>query len=272
MANRSIATAVALSALALAAQMPVIAADYPVLRGSQIDDMPPAPILGRSFSWEGFYVGGFAGVSRSAAKPSADKFQSTLGAYNVVLGRYQNSRVVDTALFSPGSSSDSGANFGGFAGYNVAFGDAIIGFEADYNRMNHRFQSFGDLVTVRTPSGDRPGDLVVAQQLNDYATARIRFGYAMGQIMPYATLGLAVGRGSTTVGLAPAGPLPHDFQALAVRDKNTYIYGASAGLGVDAVVAENLLLRAEYMFTRFGSLNGTVIDINTARVGAGLKF
>ena len=86
MANRSIATAVALSALALAAQMPAIAADYPVLRGSQIDDMPPAPILGRSFSWEGFYVGGFAGVSRAAPKPRADKLQSKHGAEKLVRG------------------------------------------------------------------------------------------------------------------------------------------------------------------------------------------
>ncbi len=49
---------------------PAVAADYPVLRGSQIEDAPPAPaLLGGSTNWSGFYFGGGAGASDTKFKP-----------------------------------------------------------------------------------------------------------------------------------------------------------------------------------------------------------
>jgi opacity protein-like surface antigen len=49
-----------------------------------------------------------------------------------------------------------------------------------------------------------------------------------------------------------------------------FIYGYSAGLGVDVMLMSCLFLRAEWEYVRFTSSIDT--DVNTVRVGLGYKF
>ena len=185
-------TALATSLLAA----PILAADYPVLRGSQIEDAPPPP---SRFTWDGFYFGGGAGVSDTQFKPGTGlqdlarfAFRNTTLGQQIDMGNLVNNLP---------SKSDSGATYFGFAGYNWAFGDAVLGFEADYTRSGHSYQ-IDDYIARRavTPDGTVNDFTLTTQQgakLDDYATARVRLGWAFGNFMPFATIGGAVGRFNT---------------------------------------------------------------------------
>ncbi len=260
---RILSIAPALAAAAVAADLaasPALAADYPVLRGSQIEEVPT---LMDRFSWTGFYFGGLVGTSRTQFQPLENGLQPQFQALRSRLQMTQQADILGTVRFE--DRADSGVSFGGFAGYNVAFGDVVIGFEADYNRHDHQYNSL-----PITLSGPYVATLTGTQTLEDYGSLKVRFGYTMGRLMPYASLGFAVGRGTSMVAFMPeaATGLP----ATAVRSKNTYTSGITGGLGIDAAVLDNLILRAEYVFTRFADLEGSVIDIHNVRVGAGVKF
>jgi outer membrane immunogenic protein len=46
----------------------------------------------------------------------------------------------------------------------------------------------------------------------------------------------------------------------------------SVGGGVEAALADNIVVRGEYLFTRFNNVEGVTVNVNTARVAAALKF
>ncbi|MCU4182115.1 outer membrane protein [Bosea sp. BH3] len=258
----SIAPALAASAITTSLiAVPVLAADYPVLRGSQIEE---TPVLMDRFSWTGFYFGGLAGTSRTEFQTGENGLQPQFQALRRGLQISQGVDILGTVRFN--NRSDSGMSYGGFAGYNVAFGDAIIGLEADYNRHDHQYAS----APINLAAGAGTVSLLGTQTLEDYGSLRVRFGYAIGRLMPYASLGFAVGRGTSTVSFLPDAAT--GLSPAFARSKNTYTSGFTGGLGVDAAVTDNLILRAEYVYTRFADLEGTVVDINNVRVGAGVKF
>jgi opacity protein-like surface antigen len=244
---RSIAPRFGLAALAAAGlALPAFAADYPVLRGSQVEDAPPPP---SSFSWDGFYFGGGAGVS------------------------------------------DSGATFFGFAGQNWSFGDVVLGFEADYTRSGHAYM-FGDFIGRRaiTSNGTVNDFSLTTNQgakLNDYATARLRMGWAYGSFMPFATIGGAVGRFNTLSTVTAANfitqvnPLTgavYQGQAagyplvVGAAKKNVYGFGMAVGGGLDWALADNMFLRGEYQHIRFADIEGTTTTVNAGRAALGVKF
>jgi opacity protein-like surface antigen len=266
------------------------AADYPVLRGSQIDDAPPAPEFDNTTKWAGFYFGGGAGVSETKFKPG-DGLQ-TLANYayrNTTLGAEANMGALVGDL---PSKRDSGSTFFGFAGYNFAFGDVILGLEADYTRSGHQYL-VGDYIARRfTTSDGTINDYSLTTQqgaeLLDYATARIRMGWAYGRIMPYATLGGALGRFDTVSTIdatwrftrtnSVTGAIENNVVAAGYplrvggTKRDVYGFGLAAGLGVDMALTDNLFLRAEYQIIRFADVEGTSTTVNTGRVAAGLKF
>jgi outer membrane immunogenic protein len=280
----------ALLAGSLAMAQSAIAADYPVLRGSQIEDVPPPPSdIGSAFEWSGFYFGGGSGISDTQFKPGTGLQDLARYAFrNTTLGtEYDMGQFVNNLP----SKRDSGATFFGFAGYNYAFGDAILGFEADYTRSGHEY-AINDFISRRVATSDGTlNDFSLttnqAAKLNDYATARLRMGWAYGRIMPFATIGGAVGRFDTTSTVRanwrftrtnPVTGLVESAIAsgypLTVGDTKTDVYGfgVTVGGGIDMALTDNLFLRAEYQLIRFADVEGTTTTINTARVAAGLKF
>ncbi len=284
--------ACALLACAFGAATTATAADYPVLRGSQIDDAPPAPeFFDGKTNWSGFYVGGGAGVSDTKFKPGGNGLQNLarFSFRNTVLG----SEVDMGSLVSNlPSKRDSGATFFGFTGYNWAFGDVILGLEADYTRSNHEYLLTDYIARRYTTSNGTVNDISMTTnqgaELLDYATARIRMGWAYGRIMPYGTIGAAVGRFNTTSTIDSTwrftrtnpvtGAIENNVVAagyplrVGETKNNVYGFGLAAGLGVDMALTDNLFLRAEYQIIRFADVEGTSTTVNTARVAAGLKF
>ncbi len=284
---RSIALMLGSTALAtslLAA--PTLAADYPVLRGSQIEDAPPAP---SRFTWDGFYFGGGAGVSDTQFKPGTGlqdlarfAFRNTTLGQQIDMGNLVNNLP---------SKSDSGATYFGFAGYNWAFGDAVLGFEADYTRSGHSYQ-INDYIARRavTPDGTVNDFTLTTNQgakLDDYATARLRLGWAFGNFMPFATIGGAVGRFNTmstvtatnyltqtnpVTGIISQGQANGYPLTVGATKKNVYGFGLTVGGGVDWALTDNMFLRGEYQLIRFADVEGTTTTVNTARAALGVKF
>ncbi|HEV7259543.1 MAG TPA: outer membrane beta-barrel protein [Bosea sp. (in: a-proteobacteria)] len=289
--GRAPLAACTLVACVLGAATAANAADYPVLRGSQIEDAPPAPeFFDGNAKWSGFYYGGGAGVSSTKFEPGNGLQDLARFAYrNTVLG---NEVDMGTLLSNLPSKRDSGATYFGFLGYNWSFGDAILGIEADYTRSNHEYLLTDYIARRVTTSNGTVNDFSLTTnqgaELLDYATARIRMGWAYGRIMPFGTIGAAVGRFNTASTIDATwrftrtnpvtGAIENNVVAagypLRVGEikKNVYGFGLAAGLGVDWALTDNLFLRGEYQLIRFADVEGTTTTINTARVAAALKF
>lgn len=275
-----------LIACALASPQAAQAADYPVLRGSQIEQ-PVEQFSSSRFDWSGFYFGGFAAQSETEFEPGPGLPDLARSAFrNTALGQ-----AVDMGQFvvEQGARRDSGVNFGGFAGYNFLFGDVVLGLEADYTRSGQEY-AFTDFIARRTFAAgqtlDWSMDTRLGARLHDYATARLRMGYAYGRIMPFATIGAAFGRfdavsiidadarivtnaGTATETSRSAAGYP---LRVGVARKDTWGFGMAFGAGVDWALTDNLFLRAEYQYVAFGEVEGTTTTVNTGRVAAGLKF
>lgn len=279
---RSITSALGAAALALsaAATLPALAADYPVLRGTQIEDAPPPPdYFGGSANWNGVYFGGFAGQTQT-------RFESDSGVTELANYAMLNTTIAGSldmeSLTATRPRRDSGVTFGGFAGYNMQFGDVVIGFEADYSRVDQA--AAASRVEARL-IGNEYFAIASRQdaELQDFFTLRARFGYAFGRVMPYFTLGGAAGRFNTNVAVAtdwgttdansvPTGSYFGWPRVVGGPKKDVWGYGGVIGGGVEAALTDNIILRAEYLYTRFNDVEGITTSLNTARVGAALKF
>ena len=212
-----------------------LAADY--LRGSNYE--PAAP----GYHWTGVYIGGQVGYSEANA---------TFGATASTIPQ-----VGATWMQLPGASAH-GITYGGFVGYNAQWGDVVLGVEGNYNHMSLRAVSAGVVSGTDTYGG--------FGRLTDVMTFRGRAGYAMGWLMPYAFVGLAIGRLDTE----RSATIPPD--TYVQRHNGNYSIGFAAGGGVDMGLTQNLFLRAEYEFVHLTNVRGVTAITNTVRGGAGLKF
>ncbi|MDQ8726824.1 outer membrane beta-barrel protein [Bradyrhizobium sp. LHD-71] len=171
------------------------AADPPILRGSYVE-----PIVRSRPLWQGFYIGGHAGYSSH----DFDFSKTTTGLQQfLVRESVLAASVGEWQLLDSSNVRTSG--FGGFAGYNWQWDDAVIGIEANYTHFSgKRGSSSASLSrTVANPEGSNPPaghsyeyDVTLSgnasARVNDLLTLRARGGYAMGSFMPYAFAGLAM--------------------------------------------------------------------------------
>lgn len=262
------------------------AADYPMLRGTQQDS---APQMGRvvtdeGIDWNGFTIGVHGGLSRTYF--DFDNSMQSLAA----LPLRQTTLLSETnppSWIRTRSGQDRGQGFGAIIGYNVMVDDIMLGLEADYTRLNQSHTS-ADFIgrRVGTSNGDVNDVTLTSNQtvnLNDFATARVRLGWAKGRFMPFATFGGAVGRFDSTQSVlidwrfqrAGVGPFSNaaGFPTTVTDSKrDLFGYGLAAGAGVDIAITNFAFLRAEYQFVRFADVKGSTIDVNTVRAVGGLKF
>jgi opacity protein-like surface antigen len=253
------------------------AADLPILRGALPDTYGP-----RVVNWEGFYVGGQASYGTADMNFVNSNQSLTKGLLNNV-DIEQQYKISQWPLL--GKSSQSNSGFGGFVGYNTQWEDTILGVELNY--VHGKFS--GSSTGTQGRSFFYPTDYFTtagltqsaAMQISDYGSARLRAGYAMGSFLPYMFGGVALGqadiqrsataslyyRYTGTQGLPDIGP----NSSTARSDlKSHFVFGYSAGLGIDMMLVQNLFLRAEWEYLRFTS--PVDVSINTVRAGLGYKF
>jgi opacity protein-like surface antigen len=183
------------------------------------------------------------------------------------------------------SSTSNSRQYGAFLGYNWQWDQLIVGFDLCYNRASSlQSSSSGSIERVVATSDNMSHDVTIASQasikLIDFAVMRARAGYAFGQFLPYAFLGGAVGRFNysksatvTDIQTPPSGPTV-TFGPVTQTDAkdNAIVGGVAAGLGLDVAVLPNVFLRAEWEFIAFAPVGGIRPNINSGRVGIGMKF
>jgi opacity protein-like surface antigen len=255
------------------------AADLPILRGSL-----PDSYSNQGVNWEGVYIGGQASYGTADMNFVNSNQSLTKKLLNNVDVESQY-HISQWPLL--GKSSQSNSGFGGFIGYNAQWEDTILGLELNYVHGSFNGSSSGS----QGRSFFYPTDYMTtanltqaaAMQISDYGSIRARAGYAVGSFLPYIFGGLAMGQAniqrSTGVNLyykytgSQVPPLPNigpTFDGLTDDLKSHFLFGYSAGVGIDMMLVQNLFLRAEWEYLRFTS--PVDVSVNTVRAGLGYKF
>jgi outer membrane immunogenic protein len=260
---------------------PALAQDFDVLRGSQ--SVGPASFT----NWSGFYFGG----QGTYASGGGNFAQATGPLISYLL---RNTTVEQDFNISAwqvlGKSDSTTTGFGGFAGYNSQWTNLILGVEANYTHAQW-FGSSSDTLARRMDASGTTYNVSVTGTssitLNDYGTLRARAGYVMGNFLPYGFVGFAIGSADITKTATVSdietsdstgqviGCLGGSLPSCTLTDTNNrtqFIYGYSAGLGMDWAVTQNFFLRGEYEYIQFINLGGLDLYLNNVRLGGGFKF
>ena len=236
------------------------AADMPdFLRGSI-----PAGVSTATRNWQGFYIGG----------------QGSWGGSNINFAGANDGLARGLFPYSPlslieevpalGKSSSKSAGFGAFTGYNWQWSDVVIGVEASYLHQSlagsstpvpFRYLNNGVLQTQASSTA--------SITLKDFGSLRLRGGYAADSVLYYGFVGVAGGRADIYRSVGMIGNF-NSFLTATSDQKDHYIYGFSAGLGMDVMLWAGLFMRFEYEYQHFTT--AADVNISTVRGGLGYKF
>jgi outer membrane immunogenic protein len=282
--------------------------------GAQAADMPdflhgslPASIPTRN--WDGWYAGGQVDYSSA----NMNMTQTLSGLSNTI---YRDSILAapTSGLSALGGANPEGTGFGAFVGRNWQWDDIVLGVEANYNYLNNitgsSTSSIGPLL-FSFPGGSQnipANDIATfgvklagtAQAvIKDEITFRGRAGWAIGDFLPYAFGGLAVGRIDvarsvtstttrqdtitnttlnalglpvTTTTIGPTVLVPSQSLTVSQERTNNFVIGWTGGLGFEYAVWNNVFLRGEWEYLKFASVMNTSITVNSVRAGLGYKF
>ncbi len=234
-------------------------------------------------SWRGFYLGGQ--FSYSDANGDFSKSTQAPIAYslrNTVL----ESEFMPSNWPVLGTANHGAVGFGGFVGYNFEYftpnAKVVLGVEANYDQASLSLvapnapiarllpaDSLGTINNVTITGAGTVSNL-------DFGTLRARAGWDLGNFLPYAFAGFALGRADVNISETtfveqnpPSVPLA--FTGTAGRD-GEWLYGFTVGAGLDVALTHNVFLRGEYEYVQFQPVAGTNLYVNTVRAGAGLRF
>ncbi|CAO4155275.1 Outer membrane protein beta-barrel domain-containing protein [Methylorubrum thiocyanatum] len=284
---------------------PALAADldYGVLRGSDDDYLPPAPVV----DWSGFYVGGHGGYS-SAALGFTNAFQPI--AAHALRNTVAEAEMNASQYLAARATHSGGASYGVFAGVNYQFDEVVAGIEVDYTYFGRSGSTFDQIArSMITKDGFLTTVALTGEattKIEDYGTIRGRLGYAFGNFLPFFTGGVALGRATVndTVTVQnyaynnatytanqtaatksyidnygysrfyqdfPPGSIPDAGVSYGPRKKIT-VAGLAVGGGLEYAITPNFLLRGEYQYVLFNDFQGHKAELNTVRGGAAIKF
>ncbi|WP_269930228.1 outer membrane protein [Aminobacter sp. HY435] len=170
-----------------------------------------------AYNWSGIYVGAAIGYAWGDSP-----FENRTGDY------------VQRTDYDP-----DGVLGGVYVGYNHQFANnVVLGIDADINAA-HLTGGGGEY-------SDNDGPLVgldTSSKMNWNGAVRARAGYAMDRFLPYVAGGLSFGG--------------YEFELLGdnvlmFSEKETMV-GWNIGAGIEYAATDNLILRAEYRYSDFGS-------------------
>jgi outer membrane immunogenic protein len=273
-----------LVALAIIAWMPDALAgelELPTLRGS--DPLLPvaaAPVMPR---WAGFYVGGQVGMG-IGSMDFADTTQPLVAHMLRELLVESENKISAWQVLGKGDTRS--ASVGGFVGYNNPWEGMIIGVDFNWSRMNYSLDApVSPIGRINTTSNGYTYATTLTgsgfMRITDFGTLRVRAGVDLGNVLPYAGIGVAVGRAdiirsATAYGTetSPANP-PVTTPFYFTENESKYgavIYGWSLSGGLDIMLMPCLFMRGEFEFVNFQPLWGIKSSISTGRLGVGYKF
>lgn len=172
------------------------------------------------YDWSGPYAGFIAGYSWSKFDVDADQPDEP--------PRFLLNQSFDV----------DGGLIGVEAGWNHQIDSFVLGVSADIALSGAEDSSKFDVID---------GDEVYVGQGEWFATLRARAGFAMDNILIYATGGLAGTEARLTFE-------DQDVPVFRVSDKGT-VWGWTAGGGVEIALGEVISLKAEYLYADFGSMD-----------------
>ena len=229
--------------------------------------------------WQGFYVGG----QFSYSDGNADFSKST---QDPVAFSLRNTTLENTFVPSSwqvlGSANHSAAGFGGFVGYNTVYlaptARIVFGVEANWDQASLSLYAPTSPLSRVVPDGSNTVSISASGSVTDlnFGTLRARAGWAVGNFLPYAFAGFAAGQANvniteTTTVIQKSPPGTFVFPAAAGKN-NEWLYGFTVGGGLDYALTHHIFVRGEYEYVQFQSVAGTDINVNTVRLGAGVKF
>lgn len=270
----------AVIALAAGAGTTAQAADlFGALRGTQYGAHSMTPVQ----SWQGAYFGGFAGAASGQAMPGRS-LQDFL-ARELRLNTFESRNGVSNWISLPAGKGRKN-NFGVFAGYNYQYDEVVLGFEADYTRLNLSMTSrdsltrvIGDLTGLFGLEGE-PGNVTMSGrttvQVKDLMTLRGRAGYTVGSFMPFVTAGLAIANYDVQRSADRRVVVLNTGQILDVaygpQRKSGYAFGFAGGAGLDVAIGDNGFLRGEWQYAHFRDIDGVRANLHNFRAATGVKF
>ena len=218
------ASAVAISAPALAADMPLKA-------------LPPGPV---TYDWSGVYIGGLIGGGWST-----DRFNDSLGFLGGPL--FLNQPIVQTV-------NGSGFIGGVEIGSNYQFGKLIIGWEADWTGGDIKGTNTASFATL----AGIPETRTISANTDWTATVASRVGIAHNNWMLYGKAGTAFAHTNFTDNWTAFAAGASVFAGTGSSNR----VGWMTGTGLEWAFATSWSLKVEYDYLNFGSradaVNGTL--------------
>lgn len=205
---------------------------------------PPATVVTTTDTtrtpWGGLYVGVVAGAAWQQENPFLDCSDYT--------NRDPRDCSTERSFLIPADGfnlKDAGFLGGAQIGYNLAFGNIVLGVEADIAYTSIETTSsydqvfpFGCCTIVRGSS--------MRQELSSLSTLRGRLGYAFENILLYGTGGLALGQVEYAFELNWP-----DIGGYASDEKSKLVAGYAAGAGVEVAFGA-WTVKTEYLFYDLG--------------------
>lgn len=284
--------------------------EMPTLRGASTDYAPTPfvaapPVFTR---WSGFYAGG-QGSASIAGINFGDSVRSLVdfAVRNSVL---QNHVTNWTALGQGDVSGTGIGGFVGYnfqwddvtIGLEANYTRTSMGKSAS-DSMSRSFLDNSNAPAGHNYNYDATVSANASIKITDLATFRARGGWSAGNFMPYAFAGVAVARAdvnrsttvtanltdtfntTTVVGFDPITGAPITIntpQSVTTslllpgtqinNVTGAFALGYTAGVGMDMLLTPNVFVRGEYEFIQFPSIKAVNVNINTLRLGAGVKL
>ena len=189
-----------------------------------------------AYTWTGFYIGVNAGASNHQATTNDLNRWGGLGTPAYVSPWFRSNKTT--------------ASVGGQAGYSWQTNYIVWGIEGDvsYIGASQTFKPPENLVAA----GCGNCTTSATNELTWLSTARGRIGVAVDRFLIFGTAGLAVGQVNNSWGWDSVVPFRNTFSVSETRA------GYVAGIGIEAMLAPHVSLRAEYLHVDLGTSRSTI--------------